>query len=326
MFNRQVPIIVISLTLGLALGIGLTKIFSSSLQSSFSETRNPQKYQFINPLIECDPALSSSKGVLHSLEDAISQKIDSLKSSGLVDFVAVYFRDLNNGPWFGINQDEFFSPASLVKVPTAITYLKHSESDPQILTKELSVTSLSEYQNQNFQPETKLELNQTYSVEELLKRMIIYSDNVAYELLEKSIDNQEIVKTYSDLGIDISKGFSDPGGNIISVKDYASFFRILYNASYLNQTNSEKLLSLLSQSTFNQGLTAVTPKNIKSSHKYGERKFDTSLKQLHDCGIVYHPQKPYLICIMTRGQDFNKLSATIRGIADLVYKQVSLNQ
>lgn len=323
MVNRQLQTAAVFIAVGFGLGVGITKILTRQPQIGYSETRNQQNYHFINPLIECDPLVSSAGSNLNRLEREIGNKTETLKSSSQIDFAAVYFRDLNNGPWLGINQKEFFSPASLIKVPLAITYLKLAETDPKILTQTLTATSLSEYQDQNFPPEKKMEPNQTYTVEELIARMIIYSDNIAYELLQSNIDNSRIVETYSDLGVDISRGFTDPSGNIITVKDYASFFRILYNASYLNQTNSEKLLSLLSQSSFNQGLAAVTPKDIKVAHKYGERQFDTGQKQLHDCGIVYHPNRPYLICIMTRGQEFNKLSAAIRSIADLVYKQIS---
>jgi hypothetical protein len=47
---------------------------------------------------------------------------------------------------------------------------------------------------------------------------------------------------------------------------------------------------------------------------------DTRQKQLHDCGIVYLPGKPYLLCIMTRGQDFTNLTSTVKEISALVYQ------
>ena len=153
--------------------------------------------------------------------------------------------------------------------------------------------------------------------------MIIYSDNVAYDLLLENIDNRLLVQTFTDLGINISQGFTNPSGNILSVKDYASFFRILYNSSYLNKTMSEKALKLLNQVEFDKALVAGLPSTITISHKFGEREFlATGEKQLHDCGIIYLPDKPYLLCVMTRGKDISLLANAISQISSLIYRQL----
>lgn len=201
-----------------------------------------------------------------------------------------------------------------------ITYYRVAETNPSILVKQIFNTKTDTSEEQNFKPSKTLEQNKSYTIEELISRMIIYSDNLAYDLLFENIDNDLLIKTYSDLDIDISKGFTDPGGNIVSVKDYASFFRVLFNSSYLNRTMSEKALKLLSQTDFNQALRSNIPLSIEISHKFGERIYlKTGEKQLHDCGVIYLPKKPYLLCVMTRGQDFTNLAATIRLISQKVF-------
>jgi hypothetical protein len=61
-----------------------------------------------------------------------------------------------------------------------------------------------------------------------------------------------------------------------------------------------------------------------TSHKFGERKFlDSGETQFHDCGIVYLPKKPYLLCIMTRGTDLNKATKVIKNISQAVYKNLT---
>jgi beta-lactamase class A len=168
--------------------------------------------------------------------------------------------------------------------------------------------------------------NQSYTIEELINRMIIYSDNDAYNDLTKNIDGNEILQTYKDLDVDISQIFINPNGNILTVRDYASFFRILYNASYLNKDMSEKALGLLSQTEYKQGLVAGVPSKIQVAHKFGERIYsDTNEVQLHDCGIVYLPKKPYLLCVMTRGQDLNKATQTIKTISQKVFDYINTN-
>ncbi|MFA5532631.1 MAG: serine hydrolase, partial [Candidatus Shapirobacteria bacterium] len=165
---------------------------------------------------------------------------------------------------------------------------------------------------------------QEHTVEDLLKRMIIYSDNDSYNNLFKNIDNNEILQVYKDLNIDISKILENSNGNIINVKDYASFFRILFNASYLNQDMSEKALSLLSQVEYQKALVAGVPKNIKVAHKFGEREFlATGEVQLHDCGIVYLPKKPYLLCIMTRSSNLDKAVPSIKKISQETFQYIN---
>jgi len=172
-----------------------------------------------------------------------------------------------------------------------------AEKNPEILkqniTNQIETNGVS---IQNIKPTETMAPDQNYTIEDLINRMIIYSDNDAYNDLTKNIDGNEILQTYKDLDIDISQIFTNPNGNILTVRDYASFFRILYNASYLNKDMSEKALNLLSQTEYKQGLVAGVPNKIQVAHKFGERIYkDTNEVQLHDCGIVYLPQKPYLL-------------------------------
>lgn len=311
------------LTLIIGIGIGAFIYWKVYPEISYKETRNAFNYKFINPLLECGTESISQDKNLTTIRKSIENFISQQKKDKKITFASIYYRDLNNGPWFGINEKEFFSPASLIKVPLLITYYKEAETDPSILDKKIINTLTFNSDDQDIQPSQHLELNQEYTVDDLLNRMIIYSDNLAYNLLLDNIDNKKLLNTYQDFDIDISKYKDDPSGNIITVKDYSSIFRILFNASYLDKKYSEKALNLLSQSEYQDALVKYIPKNVSVAHKFGERYFtETGEKQLHDCGIVYYPKKPYLICIMTRGQNFNDLSNFIAQTSQLIYKQL----
>lgn len=310
----------------LILGYILGKSFSPP--TIFSERRHQGSYKFINPLLECDSSINFSQNVsLSPLKNSLEKTISQLQNNHQLSYASIYFRDLNNGPWLGINEKENFSPASLIKIPLAITYFKAAQNNPELLQESIEATISSNIEKQSILPEVTLSPDQKYTIDELIRRMIVYSDNQAYNLLLNHIDNPLLVQTFTNLNIDISAGFSNPSGNIISVKSYAAFFRVLFNASYLNQEMSEKLLSLLSQVEYQNALVrGVNNPEITISHKFGERTFEaTGEKQLHDCGIVYYPQKPYLICIMTRGQDFSKLSSAIAQLSQVIYQFQSSN-
>jgi beta-lactamase class A len=84
---------------------------------------------------------------------------------------------------------------------------------------------------------------------------------------------------------------------------------------------------LLSQTRFADGLVGGVPTGIPVAHKFGERTFQqggvVQHKELHDCGLVYHPKGPFGLCVMTRGIDFADLAQTIRKITRMVYDEVS---
>lgn len=313
---------ILSFTLGFSLS---QRIQNNSSGNSKEEEiiRKSFNYKYINPIIECNPDINQNNNFI-PLRKEIINIINEEKAKNNISFASIYFRDLNNGPWFGINEKEYFAPASLIKVPILIAYLKKAETKTGLLQEKIPLKILNIGDNiQNIKPSVSLAPNQEYTIEELLEKMIVYSDNDAYNTLASNLTSEELIQVYQDLSVDISKAFTNPNGNIITVKDYASFFRILFNASYLNQDMSEKALTLLTQTQFKNGLVGGVASNIPVAHKFGERKFlDTGETQFHDCGIVYFPKKPYLLCIMTRGTSLDNAEKAIRNISQKIYQYI----
>jgi beta-lactamase class A len=100
--------------------------------------------------------------------------------------------------------------------------------------------------------------------------MINYSDNVATSLLDEKLNGTYYRnKVFTDLHIPVSKNDS---GILIDIRHYASLFRVLFNASYLNKVMSDKALELLTNVEFKKGLVAGVPENIRVAHKFGERE------------------------------------------------------
>ena len=155
--------------------------------------------------------------------------------------------------------------------------------------------------------------------------MIKNSDNEAAMLLGNSIDKTFLEKVFSDLNIILPK---EGGGeqNFITAERISSLMRALYLASYLNVDNSQKLLSLMSQTSFTQGIVSGIPSSSTVAHKFGEREvIDMDTKkavsaELHDCGIVYKEDHPYVLCVMTEGATYEHLANILSDISKLVYE------
>lgn len=249
--------------------------------------------------------------------------IDEQEQAGVVTDAAVYFRDLQNGPWFGIRESEQFLPASLFKLPVMIAVLKTEERHPAFRTEQLATRSLPDMQNNTDDPARTLRPGVYYTIDELLFRMIAYSDNFSQDLLVKRLDAMPDADTvrsiYRDLGV-----LPAETAQAISVKGYASLFRTLYNARYLTSDSSEHALNLLTKSDFNDGLVAGIPSGIEVAHKFGVHNVEGD-RLMHDCGIVYHPVRPYLLCVMTRG---DSVDVSVKFIAELsrkVFAEVQKN-
>ena len=269
-----------------------------------------------NPLLECEQ-FSVGDRELGLVKYKILAYIKEKTNKKEIKDVSVYIRDLNNGPWVGINEKEYFTPSSLLKIPIMIAYFKIAETNPEILDKVILYTKSVSEKYQSIKPKETIQIGRMYTVNELLYKMIVYSDNESAYLLIFNINKDDLNRVYTDLNLTIP-GFNSKD-DFISVKDYTSFFRILYNASYLSRTMSERALKILTEVDFKDGLLVGLPSSIKVAHKFGENTDSSGLIQLHECGIVYYDKSPYLIGIMTRGYDFDKSKNIIRDISKIVY-------
>jgi beta-lactamase class A len=284
--------------------------------------------QLANPLLACDASEPQPSAELNGLRQKISDMIGLKILENSAKRVSVYFRDLDASQWTGVNENDNYIPASLVKVPLLMAYYKLAEDEPDILNKKIPY-DLKEDQDsiqEVTKPPTSLTRGKSYSVSELLFRMIAYSGNNSHIMLSQSLNPDFQEKIYNDLKVrypDLSSATNES----ISPKAFATFFRVLYNASYLDDKMSEKALELLTETTFNQGLVAGVPDGVKVAHKFGERTItnnetgEVKMRELHDCGIIYKISHPYVLCVMTQGMDFVMLESVISDISKLVYAQ-----
>lgn len=285
--------------------------------------RREGQYNHINPLLACDaaedvlngPEIASFKS---KIENYISTRIDKRWFTR----VSVYFRELNDGTWFSIGDMEKFIPASLRKVPLMIALLKQAERSPSFLDRKLTYDFANDYTaNQNVKPSHTLVKGVGYTVRDLIYRMIVYSDNNAFMFLTKQVDPAELDKVYAAVNFPNPNAGSD--ADYLTVQTYESFFRVLYNASYLNRSSSDWALEILTKSEFKAGLVSGVPANIPVAHKFGEHSEpDKGTVQLHDCGIVYYPKHPYLLCVMSQGPDFEFLDDVIVAVSHQVFQEV----
>lgn len=280
--------------------------------------------QFINPLIFSKTSKSFYASEFKDLNSDLNAYIDTATHDGIAKNVSVYFRDLNSGSWTGVNEDDTYNPASMLKVIIMTATLKLALENPTILSKTLQYQGPID-QNQYFKPGDNLTVG-PQSVQNLLDAMIIDSDNGAVAALLGDKDIQTAVQnTTQTFSLPVLESATTT--DYMSARSYSVAFRTLYDSSYLTWGLSNQALQLLSETNFTQGLVAGVPAGTVVAHKFGEYgqllpNGTTQDLELHDCGIVYYPGYPYLICVMTRGKDYPDLEKVIQGISKLVYNYV----
>jgi beta-lactamase class A len=310
----------------LAVGLGAGFLLSFLLHPAILRDHAVRESsgRLTNPLLDFEVAGLPELQELRPFHDELKDVIGKLKTEGYADDIAVYFRDLNNGLWMGVDESREFVPGSLYEVPLIIACLSQAKRDPAFLERLVRFTGMPVRPGEvRFGPSTSLQVGKEYTVLELIQRTARRSDDGAALLLKALVDPAVLRKVYFTLHIDAGETLSTDGA--FSPVDYGRFFRILFNASYLNREMSELALGEFAQSEFRHGLVAGLPQGVLAAHKFGEYLVGSGAQErhlLHDCGIVYFPGRPYLICVMTSGRDIDKLAHAIAAVSGFVFRQV----
>lgn len=320
----------------------LLPIESPFIQSQIVQNRgvilrqSTSTYQYITPLLACDIGTENSFPELQPIKTSLQNVINQEVRDGNATNVSVYVRSLQSARWFEINGGQQYAPASLLKVFVMMAYYKADDDigNGTELNRQLTFQGSS-----NPVADTPGEIiphlvnGQSYSVDALIRQMIIYSDNDAFNTLVDGFDKNTysaFQTIFSDLQIPSPVTQTEDAMNFMSVDQYAMAFRVLYSATYLSRDYSEKALALLSQAQYKDGLVAGVPNGTTVSHKFGVRQIPAAQNngvvgaELHDCGVVYYPGHPYLLCVMTRGTDFGKLQNVIQNVSENAHKQLSV--
>jgi len=318
--------------LGIFIGAGTLGLFApvqADKGGSFVDSRE-EEFKFIRASQESKKPEGRNtsrelKPFRYKVNALIGEKLKKEEASA----ISFYFRDLVNGNRFGIGENDKFSSKNFLKLPLMMAYFKWAETNPLVLRKNLTHKgTANRSESKHIKPLAELGPGKHYTVNDLIFRMIAYDDDDAYSLLFANLPQGRLDKIFKDLNVEYDP-HKEKEEDLLSLSAFAGFYRVLYNASYLNEEMSEKALRYLSKSAFRDGMASGIPQNIEIAGKHGERAVSVTadgeeeeLYQLHEFGIIYHPNRPFLVGIMVRGDDFNKLMKVIRDITRLVYEEV----
>ena len=288
-----------------------------------TETHRLAGYKYIKPLLYNSINCESKKYA--PLKTKIEAVINQYKQAGSVDSVSVYLKLLGSREFLSINENELYHPASLIKLPMLIAFLKMEEQHPGILNTKITFHLPEGIPSQTYNSR-QIVSGKSYRIKELLKYMIVYSDNNATYLINSYVDLKVFEKIFSDFGL-VVPDVQDLNYKI-SAKDYSLFLDVVYNAGYLTIPHSEFVAELLSQSNFEIGIKKGIPSYTKIIHKFGEwgQGPNSNLHQLSESGIIYLDNCHYLLTIMSHGKDVNNLPPVLSDISKTIYDYLNVDK
>ncbi len=227
------------------------------------------------------------------------------------DSITIYYENINSGSNISVNKDLRLFPASLSKLAQAILIVHKVEKGDLSFDQELKVIpeDLSSGSGNLYQT---IE-GKSITVENLLKELLINSDNTAQNIFKRYLDFSDYADFQNTTGL--QDLYNENG--FISAKEYTRILRVLYTSNFLKPENSQKILEYMADSTFHDYLSQGIPEGVVFAHKYGENK-DYNI--FADSGIVYVPGKPYMISVIIKGKDS---SPETRAWATSLMKEIS---
>ncbi len=278
---------------------------------------NKSEYKYINPAVLAD----IGKHFIVNFQPLRDELREIVKNYSHKTYI--YFSYLNNGSWIGVNERENFAAASLAKVPLSIAIYKASEQKKIDLDQFYTIEELD--LNSAFGELYKNSKDRVFTIEELIKIMLEQSDNTALNGLLNvfsriGIDNpyDEVYQAFGWV-LDMNQNVN---ANEINLKTLSNMFLSLYNANYISLENSEKILNYLANTEFNDKIVAGVPTGVLVSHKIG---ISGGTNTFSDCGIVYAPQRHYLLCVGSDGAEESEANDFMKKTSEAVYKFVITN-
>ncbi len=236
---------------------------------------------------------------------------------------ALEVMDLSTGVRVGYNAGESMPAASTIKIPVMVEVFRQLEEGRFDLHRR--VTLLASDKDYGSGDLCDAPIDTTYTVEDLLSRMIDVSDNTATNMLIRLVGRDNINATMRRLGLEHTRLRGDIRTDTWSVRtalrtspaDMVHLLALMAKRELVDAWSSKQMIDILEQDQINTLLPEPLPDDVPIAHKTGSF-FDT----LNDVGIVYENDAPYVIAVMTTGLPSLPIGRTfIRALSRAAFPQ-----
>ena len=230
--------------------------------------------------------------------------------------VGIYVKDLETGVEYGLNEDEFFPPASVSKVPYGILTLKYI--DEGRLSYDTRLTLGQRHKFYTTDPLYEFPNGSTWAVHDLLRLLLVDSDNVPMNMLEEYFGGVDSFNSQiEEMGIVDFTRFPHQA----TPRAVGETFEKIYTGELLSDESNQvlrnhlSLYKVFSGDRLRLGIDRVAGRNTPVIHKIGNLN-----GTYHDAGYVLGPQKDFIVVVLNKNRTPNQAITEITAIAAVTYE------
>jgi len=298
----------------LVVSTGLTLAFylSSFLPAFWQKITTPRVVKLNGNQGEPPPAPLEPTMAPTPWQKNLEEKLTSLvnQQNG---FYGVYLSEVDSQNSLGVNYQESFPGASLMKLPAIIAAYQEAERKQFDLTAEYRLKEEDKLPGNGsiyLQPEGTI-----YTYRSLAKLAVEQSDNTAINVIAKAIGEDKIQKTIDLLGL----AKTNYRLKQTTPEDMGQLLLALHQSQALTAAHSQEIIGFLINTIFNDQIPAFLPDNLTVAHKIG---LDENL--LHDAAIIFTDWGDFVLVIMSQGDPQDQAQKTLEEITRMVWETIKV--
>lgn len=231
---------------------------------------------------------------------------------GVQGSVGVVATDLATGESAAVNPTWTFPAASVAKVPIAMALL-HLVTEGRVSLQEKVVYHAdTDYEGGAGSLQFELKDGDAVSLDRLLERMIRVSDNIARNMIERYIGSDTIRQYMLDQGV--QPPYYAPWPLMTAEGSDTLLRRLDAGKAGISPELTRLLLDHMEHTVFNDRIPAGLPPDVTVAHKVGTLEND-----VHDVGIVYAPDRSFILSVFTENIPYDDATSLIARLASVMY-------
>lgn len=252
-----------------------------------------------------------------NLTNLVKDRISSINSK-----IGVYYYDLKTDESFFIGNTDTFESLGIAKLVMMIEVFNQTEQgklnfeDKYILKDDKQLLVREEEYEQTVGILDFLHKGIELTIGDLVKMMIIISDNAAFNVLYSLVGKDNINKTMESLGLVntriesmLSELDNGDSNNYHSVKEIGWLLKMMYKGQLISQSASASMLKLLAYHQRRNTFSYYSNQGYSVMQQTG---FDENT--LHTTAIV-ETEDPFILCMSIDEMDAKKSENVLKDIA-----------